>query len=112
MLGKPPLPSALAENKATFEELMEYRSNSQQIRSKFFTNGRSDFKIVAQLLSIFHAKQRLTHILSSADPDLEALELLLSNSPCFNDSYTEADLSSEILDETFQSPLHLAVHGN
>ena len=27
MLGKPPLPIALAENKAAFEELMEYWSN-------------------------------------------------------------------------------------
>ena len=54
-------------------------------------------------------KQNIYHPL---DVDLNQLHSLLSGAECFDDEYTAADLSSEILDEYFQTPLHLAVARN
>merc|ERR1711879_564180 len=93
LLGMPPAPRELMK-----KDLLAFRE-TQQIKGKYFTNGRQDFDIVSKLLLSFSAKQALRHAI--IEGDAVAASTLFTGTDAFADREADRTLANEVLDRYF-----------
>ena len=108
MMGVPPLPDDVQRSatETNRDELLIFRSTQHQ-RSKFFTNGKHDFRIVSGLLKVFDAKRSLKAMIECHD--CAGILILFSDNDLFSDSYSQSDFANDVFDKNFTTPLHIAV---
>lgn len=104
LLGNPGIPQHIRDIQG--EDFLRFRE-SQQRKAKYFTNGRSDFLLVEQMLHTFKTKRDLMRSIRARDA--QAVEYIFLGGACLYGSYSTEDLANEVLDSTLTTPLHVAV---
>merc|ERR1712032_619010 len=95
MVGWPPLPSRVAEGNDQVMQMLQFRENVQIVKSKYFSNGRHDFDLVAQLLCRFQAKRRLVTTILSKQAGIDDLFSIFSTDCYFSKQYTPTNLGED-----------------
>jgi len=107
LIGHPPISTDLSNQPERREEHMRFRA-TQQIKSKFFMNGRDDFDVVSSLLKIFDAKRRLRSAISNSNV-AEIVGLLSESAVSFGGACSASHLVNEVLDSVLRTSLHFGV---
>merc|ERR1712039_701598 len=76
----------------------------------YFTTGRTDYELVAQMLQTFDAKKALRTAINARD--VREVKAVFRNPEHFCETYTVRHLANEIFDDMFNTPLHVAVFMN
>jgi len=84
----------------------------QSVKGKVFTNGKHDADTVSQILCAMQATQKLRKLIEAGERD-EVIRLVESNREVTRSwsvgSVLDVDLVNVVFDDTFTTPLHLAV---